>query len=139
MAILFSAVKVSKAERATGGKNLIKRDKVDFIIRLRSAYKKDSLGQQNYKTLMGEAKFRGVENRTNGENGVIYVGERSKILADLDSQIAKATGDAKKSLEEQKAFISGFDGTKFWDITAKDMELTENLAMLLDFNKNNCL
>lgn len=138
--IKFNMVKITKAERSGGGrKNLIKREKADFIIRLRSSYKKDSEGQKNYQRLMSVAKFKGIENRTNGENGVIYVGERSKILADLDSQIAKATGDAKKALEEQKAFISQFDGVKFWEITAKDMELTENLEMLLDLNTNGVL
>lgn len=138
--INFNMIKVSKAERSGGGKNLTKRDKCDFIIRLRSAYKKDSLGQANYKSLMEVAKFRGLENRTNGENGVVYVGDRNKIIADLDAQLEQATdNDVIESLKAQKAFINQFIGGKYWEITAKDMELQENLQMLLDLNNNGCL
>lgn len=137
--IKFSAITVKKAEKGHGGKNLIKRDKSEFIFRLRSAYKKDSEGQKNYKQLMSVAKFKGIENRTNGENGVIYVGDRVKILADLDNQIGKATGEQKEALIQQKQYLSQFDGTKHWDISAKDFEIKENLDMLLDLNNNGVL
>lgn len=135
----LSLIKISKAERATGGKNLVKREKSDFIIRLRSAYKKDSIGQQNYKKLMSEATFKGVENRTSGENGVIYVLDRSKITTYLEKQLATASGDSKEQIEKTLEFLGNFDETKFWDITAKDMELEENLAMLLEYNKEGLL
>lgn len=132
-------LRIAKAERSYGGHNLVKRDKDDFIIRLRNAYKKDSLGQMNYKKLMEVAGFRGLENRTSGENGVIYVGDRAKIMADLEAQIAVAEGDELDSLTAQKEFLGQFVDGRFWDITAKDMELTENLEMLLDLNTNGCL
>lgn len=135
----LSLIKVSKAERATGGKNLIKRDKADFIIRLRSAYRKDSVGQQNYKKLMSEATFKGIENRTSGENGVIYVLDRAKITEYLNTQLKTASGDSKEQIEKTLEFLGNFDGEKFWDITAKDMELDENLAMLLEYNKEGLL
>lgn len=132
-------LKVVKAERSYGGHNLVKRDKDDFIIRLRNAYKKDSAGQANYKKLMKVAGFRGLENRTAGENGVIYVGDRSKIMEDLEAQIAVAKGDELDKLTAQKEFLGQFVDGRFWDITAKDMELAENLEMLLDLNTNGCL
>lgn len=136
--INFKIVKVNKAERS-GGRSLVKRDKNDFIIRLRSAYKKDSLGQQNYKTLMDAANFKGLESRTADENGVIYVGDRIKIIADLKKQIENASGEVLEALESQLEFISQFKDGRFWEITAKDMELQENLDMLLDLNNNGCL
>ena len=137
--IKFSIVKVAKAERSSGGKNLVKRDKNDFIFRLRSAYKKDSQGQINYKKLMSVAKFKGVENRTAGENGVVYCGDRVKILADLDKQIAQAKGEQLEALKKQKEYLGQFKDGVFWDITAKDFELVENLEMLLDINNNGAL
>lgn len=137
--IKFNTIKVVKAERAHGGKNLVKREKSDFIFRLRSAYKKDSIGQSNYKKLMEVAKFKGIENRSAGENGVVYVGDRVKIFTDLDNQISKATGEQKEALIQQKQYLSQFDGTKFWDITAKDFEIQDNLDMLLDLNTNGVL
>ena len=140
MAIKFSAVKITKVARLGGGKSLTPRLKTDFIFRVRSAYKKDSIGQAHFKTLMEVAKFKGVENRTAGENGVLYMGDRSKILADLDAQIEATTNEEElKALKEQKEFLSQFNGDKFWEITAKDMEADENLQMLLDINTNNCL
>lgn len=137
--IKFNTIKVVKAERGHGGKNLLKRDKKEFIFRLRSAYKKDSIGQANYKQLMSVAKFKGIENRTNGENGCLYVGDRVKILADLDKQIASAKGEQLEALKQQKEYLAQFDGTKFWDITAKDFEIQDNLDMLLDLNTNGVL
>lgn len=140
MAIKFSAVKITKVARLGGGKSLTQRLKTDFIFRVRSAYKKDSIGQANYKTLMEVAKFKGLENRTAGENGVLYMGDRAKILADLDAQIEATTNEEElKALQEQKAFLGQFNGDKYWEITAKDMEADENLQMLLDINENGCL
>ena len=127
--IKFNTIKVVKAERAHGGKNLVKREKSDFIFRLRSAYKKDSIGQANYKQLMSVAKFKGLENRTNGENGVIYLGDRVKIMADLDKQIASAKGEQLEALKQQKEYLVQFDGNKHWDISAKDFEIRDNLEM----------
>ena len=136
--IKFNNVKVVKVARL-GGSKLEKREKADFIIRLRSSYKAGTLGHANFKSLMDVAKFKGIENRTAGEAGVVYVGDRDKIIADLDAQISRASGEALEALKAQKEFLSQFDGTKFWEITAKDMEAQENLDMLLDFNNNNCL
>lgn len=137
--IKFNCVKVIKAEKGHGGKNLVKRDKSEFIFKLRSAYKKDSEGQKNYKELMSVAKFKGIENRTGGENGVVYVGDRAKIFADLDKQIATAKGEQLEALKQQKEYLAQFDGTRFWDISAKDFEIKDNLDMLLDLNENGVL
>lgn len=137
--IKFNTIKVIKAEKGHGGKNLVKRDKSEFIFRLRSAYKKDSIGQANYKQLMSVAKFKGIENRTNGENGVVYLGDRVKIMADLDKQIASAKGEQLEALKQQKEYLAQFDGTKHWDISAKDFEIQDNLDMLLDLNNNGVL
>lgn len=137
--IKFTQVKIVKVARSGGGHNLTKRLKTDFIIRLRSSYKTGTLGHTNFKALMDVAKFKGLENRTNGEAGVIYVGDRAKILADLKKQMERASGDVLEALKQQEEFINQFDGERFWDITAKDMEAQENLAMLLDFNENGCL
>jgi len=138
MAIKFSLIKVSKAERSGGGKSLIHRDKNDFIIRMRASYKKDSLGQINFKKLMEVAKFRGVEFRR-GDDDKFYVGDRAKIIADLDKQIASAKGEQLEALKAQKEFIGQFKDGNFWNISAKDMELPENLEMLLELNNNGCL
>lgn len=138
MSIKYVLLKVSKSQRSGGGKNLVHRDKNDFIIRMRASYKKDSLGQQNFKKLMDVAKFKGLEFRR-GDDDKFYVGDRAKILADLNKQLESASGDKKDMIRAQIDFISQFQNGNFWNISAKDMELQENLDMLLDLNNNNCL
>ena len=132
-------LQVNKASRSGGNKNLISRDKSEFIIRLRSSYKSGSVESLNYKKLMDVAKFKGIENRSCGENGVLYVGDRVKIFEDLNNQIATASGDELENLKKQKEFLNQFVDGNYWNITAKDMALSENLDMLLDLNENSCL